>query len=564
MSSINFNTSNDSYRKLFGNDISYIVPRFQRDYTWSEEHWDDLWHDFIGLFSKDAEPFHYMGYLVLQSDDNKTFTIIDGQQRLTTISLIILAILKHLSELIERGNESENNRKRIEQFRNSYIGYLDPVSLVAKSKLKLNRNNDEFYQNYLVPLHELPKRGLKLSNKLLKKGFEWFYLKLDKHFKHQKNGQEFARFIDTLSDKLVFTNIIVGDELNAFKVFETLNARGVKLSATDLLKNYLFSIIDNDRSSTSLEIENLDNRWQNIVGKLGAEDFPTFLRYFWNSFNPIVRKSDLFKTIRNNIKNKKDVFDLLRKIDANADIYLALKNPNDELWEKDQEKYIELIKLFNLRQPFSMLISAHKILNTNDFTKLLNVIYIISFRYNVIGGLNPNEQEIVYNKIALKISENKDITIKEIVAYLKRNIYINDGSFRASFSYKVIRTSSTRNKKIVKFILSELEKHLSHKEYDFESEKYSIEHIFPENPEEGWEQFIDDQFTFRLGNHTLLSKSDNRKIGNKDFSEKKELYKNNEFEITKKISEEYSEWNESNLNKHQKWMARQAIAIWKI
>jgi len=152
MSAINFNTSNQTYRQLLGNGLSYRVPPFQRDYSWEEDEWDNLWQDIQGILESDGEPAHYMGYLVLQTSDNKTFDVIDGQQRLTTISLLMLAILKSLQGLVEATVEAENNRRRIEQLRNTYIGFLDPVTLVPKSKLILNRNNDAYYQNYLVPL----------------------------------------------------------------------------------------------------------------------------------------------------------------------------------------------------------------------------------------------------------------------------------------------------------------------------------------------------------------------------------------------------------------------------
>ena len=85
-----------------------------------------------------------------------------------------------------------------------------------------------------------------------------------------------------------------------FKVFETLNARGVRLSATDLLKNYLFSVFSRGNPHES-EISNLEDRWEGIVGLLGSESFPEFLRVFWNSRNRLVRKADLFKVIRNAI-----------------------------------------------------------------------------------------------------------------------------------------------------------------------------------------------------------------------------------------------------------------------
>ena len=84
---MNFNTANNTFRQLMGNGLLYRVPPFQRDYSWSADEWDDLWQDFLSLHTTEEEPIHYMGYLVLQSSDSKRFDIIDGQQRITTISI---------------------------------------------------------------------------------------------------------------------------------------------------------------------------------------------------------------------------------------------------------------------------------------------------------------------------------------------------------------------------------------------------------------------------------------------------------------------------------------------
>jgi uncharacterized protein with ParB-like and HNH nuclease domain len=81
-------TSNMTYRQLMGNGLRYEIPKFQRDYSWENEQWDDLWQDIMMLVSNE-ETEHYMGYLVLQTTDNKNFIIIDGQQRLTTLSILV-------------------------------------------------------------------------------------------------------------------------------------------------------------------------------------------------------------------------------------------------------------------------------------------------------------------------------------------------------------------------------------------------------------------------------------------------------------------------------------------
>ncbi|MBN2342974.1 MAG: DUF262 domain-containing protein, partial [Deltaproteobacteria bacterium] len=140
MTALNFNTSNSTFRQLLGNGLRYKVPAFQRDYSWTEDEWDDLWIDIAGMFEPDGEPAHYMGYLVLQSVDSKNFDVIDGQQRITTISIMVLAGLSVLQELVDKDIDAQNNSQRIQQLRGSYIGFIDPVTLIAQSKLTLNRH----------------------------------------------------------------------------------------------------------------------------------------------------------------------------------------------------------------------------------------------------------------------------------------------------------------------------------------------------------------------------------------------------------------------------------------
>ncbi|KJR41683.1 protein of unknown function DUF262 [Candidatus Magnetoovum chiemensis] len=132
MAITNFNTSNQTFRKLMGNGLLYTVPMFQRDYSWTDEEWDDLWQDIIAMTEPDGEQGHYMGYLVLQSNDERNYDIIDGQQRMTTLSIIVLAVLSSLRRLVDDNIDAEHNKIRIEELRKTYIGYLDPVTLIAK------------------------------------------------------------------------------------------------------------------------------------------------------------------------------------------------------------------------------------------------------------------------------------------------------------------------------------------------------------------------------------------------------------------------------------------------
>lgn len=551
-------TSNKTYRQLMGNGLRYEIPKFQRDYSWEAEHWDDLWQDIRALLA-DEDNEHYMGYLVLQTSNNKEFQIIDGQQRLTTMSLLILSTLNCLKELVDSGIEAENNLKRKDSLLNSYIGYVDPVTLISNNKLKLNRNSDDYYKQHLVLLKELPLRNTNSSEKQMRECFNWYYDRIKKEF---NTGESLAAFIDNIVDKLFFTVIEVTDQLNAFKVFETLNARGVQLSSADLLKNYLFFVVDETKPHIS-EIEELENIWSKIVGKLGEQKFEDYLRYYWNSINKSVGKKNLFKNVKGNIKSKEQVFELIRNLNDTADLYLAIQNPEDEFWRDKPEipKSLKELKLFQIRQINSLFLSALRNLEVENFKKLAKICSVISFRYNIIGGLNPNAQEDVYNTIALKISSNKRFEVADF-----QTIYVSDLNFENDFSTKEFR-NTTRNHKIVKYILSKIEVYQHKNEIDPESDLFTIEHILPENADDTWGNFTFEEINrsvYRMGNLTLLERKLNREAGQKGYVEKKVLFAQSNSELTKTLPDNFNTWNEDKLAARQRELAKHAKAIWKI
>ncbi|MFY7827983.1 MAG: DUF262 domain-containing protein [Flectobacillus sp.] len=551
-------TSNKTYRQLMGNSLRYEIPKFQRDYTWDTEQWDDLWQDIKALMSDDDEE-HYMGYLVLQTSNNKEFLVIDGQQRLTTMSILILSTLKCLIDLVDSNIDPENNLLRKNNLLNSYIGYVDPVTLISNNKLRLNRNSNDYYKQHLVLLKELPLRNTNTSEKNMRECFNWYYDKIKKEY---KTGEELAGFVDSIVDKLFFTVIEVTDQLNAFKVFETLNARGVQLSASDLLKNHLFSVVDETQPHIS-EIEELENIWSKIVGKLGEQKFEDYLRYYWNSRNKSVGKKNLFKTIKSSIKTKQEVFGLIRNLNDTADVFLAIQNPEDDLWRDKPEiqKSLRELKLFQIRQTYSLFISGYRNLTTEGFSRLTKTCSIISLRYNIIGGLNPNVQEDIYNTVALKIESQKKFAASDFLS-----IYVQDNSFENDFSSKEFK-NTTRNHKIVKYLLSKIEIYEHNNEIDIDSDLFTIEHILPENADEAWGDFSSDEINgsrFRIGNLTLLEKKLNREAAQKSYSEKCKIFEKSHSKLTNLIPTKFGNWNEEKIAKRQRDLAKHAKAIWKI
>lgn len=570
MAATNFKTENNTFRKLIGNGLSYRIPRFQRDYSWTEDEWEDLWVDLQATLQEGGDPAHYMGYLVLQSSDDKTFEVIDGQQRITTISLIVLAVLKNLQRLVEAKIDAQANARRLEQIRQTYIGYLDPVSLVSRPKLTLNRNNNSYFENYLVPLGHMPKRGVRASEHLLRKAFEYFNRRIGEHLRAGTGdeGRRLAQFVETMSDRLFFTVITVTDELNAYKVFETLNARGVRLSATDLLKNYLFSVLDRGQGEPrdDHELRNLEERWENMVGRLGAESFPDFLRMHWNSRRTFARQAELFKIIRGQLRTREDVFRLLREMEEDLDTYLALTSPEVSEWSPTDKRKATTLRTFNVRQPFPLLMAARRRFDETDFSGLLRACVVVSLRYNVICSYSTGEQERVYNAIAGRIGRGELDALAGAVTALQP-VYPADAPFRAAFAEKVIRTTQTRNKRVARYILCAIEKQLSQQDFDYTSDSFNLEHVLPQNPEAGWESFSDEEaaaLVYRLGNMTLMRTGENRDLGNAAYAVKRPGLQASGFAVTRKLADDHADWTPERIAAHQNWMAGQATSIWRI
>ncbi len=217
----------------------------------------------LGLHAN-PESSHYLGAIVLQnsSTSDKEFAIIDGQQRLATLSILAIAVIDKIQQLVNRGEQEEANRERQEILRRTYLSERDPRSLRYSSKIILNENNHDFYQSHLVNLRRPCNiRSQTKSNQLLWQAFEYFSNRIEALREVVSNGERLVEFlIEIIAQKLLFIQINVEDELNAYTVFETLNARGVELSSTDLLKNYLFS-----RFQGPDDLQEAQRQWKRMI-----------------------------------------------------------------------------------------------------------------------------------------------------------------------------------------------------------------------------------------------------------------------------------------------------------
>jgi hypothetical protein len=540
---------------IIGNGKSYQVPIFQRDYSWDRDDWEDLWNDIKEIPN---DKTHYLGYLVLQpiQEGKESYWVIDGQQRLTTLSILVTAVTALLDKWSDENVDRENNTIRKEKITERYLGNY------SLSKLKLNRNNDDYYKSWLLKLRQPTTLAkLKPSQKLLQKAFNYFFNELDAMFNENKSGSELAEFLeDIIGNGINFTQIIVNNDLDAFKVFETLNARGVKLSTADLLKNYLFKLTS---QLGQLDLDEAERRWQNITDTIRTNDLTTFIRHYWNSKYKLERQPTLFKAIKREVNSPEKAFDFLNDLENSSQFYTAFNNSNDEIWDIEEKKSLKVLDLLNVTTCYSFMIAALNNLPRNEFKILVRELANITFRYN-LSDLNPNEAERVFSKVANDIS-NKNVTnAKDAIVSLK-NLYVSDDNFEQAFS--TVEINTRRKKELAKYILVKIENQISNKDYQPEDAVSTIEHILPENPGSNWDEVfpvnIQEDYIYRLGNYSLLEASINNKLGNNlSFSEKLEKYKTSSYKLSSEYCN-YEKFTPKEIALRQDKMAKIAKGIWK-
>lgn len=561
------NTDTEDLKELLSNGKTYVVPAYQRDYSWKAEHWEDLWEDLVTV--ADTGDDHYMGALVLESGERKHFRIIDGQQRLATLSILILATVDYLYDLAAAGIESDSNLERAALLESSYLGGKDPSSLRITPKLKLNANDDDFFQLNLAQ-RKAPQggiRGLRDSEKLLWECFQFFKRRVQERFLASRLGKEVAAFVsEIVTEKLVFISVRVQDQLSAYTVFETLNARGLELTETDLLKNYLLSLAD--RLSKS-QMEPVLRQWARITSRAGISSFPDFLRHHLNSHREYVRQKQLFKTIKRDITTLDHVFALLDRLEKDAAWFEALGDHSSEFWLDYQGagEQVRVLNLFNVSQFTPLVLAAKDVFTkSQDIVEILRFCAVVSVRFNGVSKRSTHILEEVYNRAALAIRRQPSLTVTEVRQAL-RAVYIPDNEFEADFSTLRLKNRGTAGKRL-RYMLAKIEKQLSGADINDEAMTATVEHILPENPgETGWEHFTNDaheRSCDRVGNYSLLERGlNNQQAGNAAFTVKQQAYGKSKYQTSSRLLD-YADWTEESIGRRQVELARIAKTVWSL
>ena len=579
------------------------VPFFQRPYVWKKENWEELLNDLLGTGAS-----HFLGSIILKEQDNgasklKKYLIVDGQQRLTTLSILMKALYDCM----------ENERSNIFDSITRILFYKELPS-DSNHKIILNHShndNSQFKEVIGVVkdreilssiIEELDGINIEddTQKSLIKKSYKYFYNKLSKLYK--ENSEEVVSFCNKLLNSSEILAVIFLDKNDSEqKIFDSINTSGIRLSATDTIKNALYQkLIDLSNSKENI-ISYYKNTWENtfekddetieywcsekVSGNLKLQNSELLLRYFAvikGLYNPNNNKTSQLADIYKNYitdKNEDIIKKLIQEIIEYANIYRERFSKFDE-----STGY----KFDNIERRLFGILSMNKITVFTPYILFLLKTYSKDssalddrFRYLeklivkkiIIGGVQKDA-----NKQILEfISDTDGYAIKrccnEITPEMIRN----------GLKTKV----SVNTAKILLFWI-ELYRRYKDKKYSDQSltYKFQLEHIMPIKWEEHWSDVpYDDNPRHKcnnqilrqnrvekitsLGNMTLLTAKLNIAISNDNFKNKieKGIKTYDGLSITKvdiieNVYDEGREWNEAEITKRERKLADEIIEIW--
>ena len=247
-------TEQEKLKSIFTNEYSFQIPKFQREYSWEDEHVENFWRDLFTHYNEDEPSEYYFGTLILvdQSDTGDNFYVIDGQQRLTT-SMVLLALIRDIH--LDLGNTSDA------EVVNSYLYNEDTNGQI----LSLSRNNADFFNDVILPSEpskdkDAKCRNVALRNKALRDCYMNLRKFIDEELTKYEEPDDKKTFLNSLYTHFIKYFVVVRTTIDsvvrAHKIFETINHRGQDLQESDLVKNFLLSVIEEGNGDVDAEYDN--------------------------------------------------------------------------------------------------------------------------------------------------------------------------------------------------------------------------------------------------------------------------------------------------------------------
>ena len=535
----------------------FSIPIYQRLYSWTEKECERLWDDIITTGSKDI-PSHFIGSIMYiekglyQISKPEPLLVIDGQQRLTTISLLLEALARQIGD-----NEIQGfSAKKI---RNYYlINTLETE--VRKYKLLLSQNDRNTYIS-IIEQREYPKD----FSVRIKDIFEYFTSKIDKLSENDIQNLCLGLL------KLFIVDISLNrDHDNPQLIFESMNSTGKDLSQADLIRNFMLMRLDGETQKRLYEYY-----WRPMEVEFGQEAyssyFDSFMRHYLTMKTGNIPKIDeVYEEFKNYFYNtQRDNDEELKELKKYAAYFCAMTLDKEE--DKELKEAFSDLRELKVDVSYPLLLELYNdykidILSKNDFIEIIRLIESYVFR-RAVCGIPTNSLNKTFASFSKSIKKEK--YLESVKAYFNLMTsyrrFPNDEEFATELKYRDLYNFRSRT-----YWLRRLENY-DRKERVNVSE-YTIEHILPQNTNlnQDWVQAlgpdwqkIQQKYVHTIGNLTLTGY--NAEYSDKFFTDKRDMkggFKESPLKLNRGLSN-LDTWNEEKILQRAESLSKEALNVWK-
>lgn len=504
----------------------FVIPVYQRNYTWSAEREVKQYLNDLRRVLKQEYKNHFMGILIYleKSIDFSTheLSVIDGQQRLTTTFLTIYAIremfktsgeLDRVQQLDGQYLTNPYHKDKIKYKLKPLVADDDVYRCIVEDRLTDNENNQSLiYKNYIYIksyLEEIVANGYTANDILL------------------------------ALDKLYVVCVPISEEDNAQKIFESINATGIKLTSADLIRNFLLMNLDSD-TQDQFYIQYWRKIEENI--SMDSKDLEMFFRmYLATKTYTLVPKNGVYRSFVDWVESEQISTDsLFKELLKYAKIYNSINSAPIHSLDKALQEPITDFRKIKSDLPVSIIIEFYRLYNAGDIKvevlgQLIQAINIYLIRRNICDMDSQNISKL-FPTILRRVLEKCNGNYIDIVSILNQEMVGNNAGTSGSYMptdaqmYDALVSANVYGRPTLRIILDRLE--LNDNPAPVDLSKLSVEHLMPQTPTEEWLEELDvDEETYmsnlhRLGNLTLATKPDNSKMSNQLWGYKNEVLKN--------------------------------------
>lgn len=527
------------------------VPRFQRSYAWEAEHIQEFLRDLERARATRSK--YFVGTVVLAADDadNSRQIIVDGQQRLTTAAILLMAARDRLRQL--------GKTEIADSVDNRFLRRFEMQAEDILTRLTLNPDNLDSYESLLSE-----DRSHLSDTDPLATCYD-ICLEHVRGISSKSAHRPLVDLVSQLEDDVQILLAVASSVSEAYVIFETLNDRGADLTTADLLKNYLFS-----KSGDYLDY--VERRWVEMASVLDKpEDLVKFIRHEYSSRHGKVTARQLYRGLQDDIgDDRRSVKEYVSRLGRALERYTALRDPEDSFWDAtsaDVRDALLAMRRFRFESSMPLLLAAFEMWEQRKAARLAIKIVGWSVRAQYAGRLGGGTAEDAFGDAALAVTEGRATNQAEVLKELGR-LVPSDEDFRQAF----VAAGSIQSSR-AKYVLSRMEREHRRRAGqsedgipDWSSRSVTTEHIYPQSKAKPSEEGKTDSLAGNvasLWNLTLLEKSLNRGLGGKAFAEKKNTYRSSAFAITKAVSE-LDDWTAEEARARLDDFADLAVRAWPL